>query len=121
MRQYLAIAVFLAYLAPVRAQDEEKVKVSFSGIELEALAQQVERVTKKSFVVQEHLLKGKKVTLQSEKPITPDEFYRVFQSVCLMHGFALVPAPEANINLVKIVPAPLAAKEPGAQPVLARG
>ena len=121
MRRFLALAVLVAVAAPLRAQDEEKVKVSFSGIELEALAQQVERVTKKSFIVQEQLLKGKKVTLQSEKPITPDEFYRVFQSVCLMHGFALVPAPEENINLVKIVPAPQAAKEPGAQPVLARG
>jgi general secretion pathway protein D len=121
MRQSLSIAVCLSLLSPLRAQDDEKVKVSFVAIELEALAQQVERVTKKSFIVQEQLLKGKKVTLQSEKPITPDEFYRVFQSVCLMHGFALVPAPEQNINLVKIVPAPQAAKEPGAQPVLARG
>jgi general secretion pathway protein D len=119
--RHRALIVFLALVAPLAAQEEEKVKVSFVGIELEALAQQVERVTKKSFIVQEQLLKGKKVTLQSEKPITPDEFFRVFQSVCLMHGFALVPAPEQNINLVKIVPAPQAAKEPGAQPVLARG
>jgi general secretion pathway protein D len=124
MRTSLALAICCSLFAPLGAQekqDEEKVKVSFAGIELEALAQQVERVTKKSFIVQDQLLKGKKVTLQSEKPITPDEFYRVFQSVCLMHGFALVPAPEQNINLVKIVPAPQAAKEPGAQPVLARG
>jgi general secretion pathway protein D len=125
MRYGLAITLSGLFLVPVGAQekpqDEEKVKISFSGIELDALAQQVERVTKKSFIVQEQLLKGKKVTLQSEKPITPDEFFRVFQSVCLMHGFALVPAPEENINLVKIVPAPQGAKEPGAQPVLARG
>jgi general secretion pathway protein D len=124
MRHVVTLAVFLSLLLPLGAQEkqeEEKVKVSFVGIELDALAQQVERVTKKSFIVQEQLLKGKKVTLQSEKPITPDEFYRVFQSVCLMHGFALVPSPEQNINLVKIVPAPQAAKEPGAQPVLARG
>lgn len=127
MRIVLAFLAALWLLPPAYAkapadwQDEEKVKVSFSGIELEALAQQVERVTKKSFIVQDQLLKGKKVTLQSEKPITPDEFYRVFQSVCLMHGFALVPAPEQNINLVKIVPATAAAKEPGAQPVVAAG
>ncbi len=106
-------------LAPP-AQDD-KVKVEFEDIELEALAEQVQRVTKKSFLYQEALLKGRKVTLRSEKPITPDEFYRVFQSVALLHGFALVPAPEENINLVKIVPAPQAAKEPGAQPVLGRG
>src|SRR5258708_8023990 len=117
-------ALQLGLLLPAGAQekqDEEKVKVGFFGIELEALAQQVERVTKKSFIFQDQLLKGKKVSLQSEKPITPDECYRVFQSVCLMHGFALVPTPEQNINLVKIVPAPQAAKEPGAQPVLSRG
>ncbi len=114
-------ALFLMMLGLVGAQEEDKVKVAFVGIELEALAQQVERVTKKSFVFQDQLLKGKKVSLQSEKPITPDEFYRVFQSVLLLHGFALVPSPEANIQLVKIVPATQAAKEPGVHPVLSRG
>ncbi len=108
-------------IASLLLAQDDKVKVEFEEIELEALAQQVERVTKKSFVFQEGLLKNKKVTLRSEKPISPDEFYRVFQSVALLHGFALVPAPEENINLVKVVPAPQAAKEPGAQPVLARG
>jgi len=124
MRHSLGCVIILALVTALGAQekaDEEKVKVSFFGIELEALSQQVERVTKKSFLFQDQLLKGKKVTLQSEKPITPEELFRVFQSVCLMHGFALVPAPEQNINLVKIVPAPQAAKEPGAQPVLSRG
>lgn len=116
-----SVATGLLWVVLLGAQEEEKVKVSFSGIELEALAQQVERVTRKTFIFQDQLLKGKRVTLQSEKPITPDEFFRVFQSVCLMHGLALVPAPEENINLVKIVPLPQAAKEPGAQPVLARG
>jgi general secretion pathway protein D len=115
------VLLALPALGQETPQDEEKVKVSFFAIELEALAQQVERVTKRSFVFQEQILKGRKVTLQSERPITPDEFYRVFQSVCLMNGFALVPAPEPNINLVKIVPASQAAKEPGAQPVLTRG
>jgi len=114
----LAAMAVLLLLSP---QDPEKVKVEFEDIELDALAQQVERVTKKSFVFQEALLKNKKVTLRSEKPITPDEFYRVFQSLCQMNGFALVPAPEENINLVKIVPSVQGAKEPGAQPVLARG
>jgi general secretion pathway protein D len=113
--------MLLVGLAVSPPQDAEKVKVEFEEIELEALAQQVERVTKKSFVFQEGLLKGKKVTLRSEKPISPDEFYRVFQSVALLHGFALVPSTEENINLVKIVPAPQAAKEPGAHPVLGRG
>ncbi len=77
MRYCLALAIEIVLIAPIGAQekvtDDEKVKVSFSGIELEALAQQVERVTKKSFIFQDLLLKGKKVTLQSEKPITPDE------------------------------------------------
>jgi general secretion pathway protein D len=112
-----AIVVVLALLG----QEQDKVKVEFEDVELEALAQQVERVTKKTFVFQQAVFQGRKVTLRSEKPITPDEFYRVFQSVCLMHGFALVPSPEENIQLVKIVPAPQASKEPGAQPVLARG
>jgi general secretion pathway protein D len=119
------VLVGLLWATPLAAREipaqEEKVKVAFSGIDLEALAHQVELVTKRTFLYQDQLLKGKKVTLQSEKPITPDEFYRVFQSVCLMHGLALVPAPEENIHLVKVVPSAQAAKEPGAQPVLLRG
>ncbi len=115
------LATLLLAGAAAAAQEQDKVKVEFEDVDLEALAQQVERVTKKTFVFPQALFQGRKVTLRSEKPITPDEFYRVFQSVCLMHGFALVPSPEENIHLVKIVPAAQAAKEPGAQPVLARG
>jgi general secretion pathway protein D len=107
--------------SPVPARQEEKVQVNFMGMELETIAQQVERVTKKSFLFQEQALRGKKVTLKSDTPISPDEFYRVFQTVCLMHGLMLVPVKGENINLVKIVQTQQAQKEPGMHPILTRG
>ncbi len=117
MTRWLSLlAVFL-----LGAQQEEKITVNYSGLDLEALAQQVERVTKKTFLFQEQLLRGKKVTLRSETPIGPDEFYRVFQTVCHMHGLVLVPVEGEKINLVKIVQTQQAQKEPGIQPILTRG
>jgi type II secretion system protein D len=104
-----------------KPEQEEKVTLNFTGMELEVVAQQVERVTKKSFLFQEQLLRGKKVTLKAETPIGPDEFYRVFQTICHMHGLVLVPVKGDNINLVKIVQTQQGQKESGDQPVLARG
>jgi general secretion pathway protein D len=113
--------VALSGAFPAQGRQDEKIKVSFVDVELDALVKQVEKATKKSFLYQDQLLKGKRVTLQSETPISPDEFYLVFQSICLMHGLAHVPVKADNLTLVKIVQSTQAAKEPGAQPILARG
>lgn len=102
-------------------EDDAKIKINFAGLDLATVAKQVERVTKRSFLFDENVLRAKRVTLQSETPISPAEFYRVFQAVCQMNGLAIVPVEGAGINLEKIVNAQGAFKEPGAQPVLTRG
>ena len=103
------------------AEEEPKIKINFAGLDLATVAKQAERVTKRSFLFDENVLRAKRVTLQSETPITPSEFYRVFQAVCQMNGLAIVPVEGAGINLEKIVNAQGAFKQPGAQPVLTRG
>jgi general secretion pathway protein D len=128
MRMLRALAL-LALASPLSAQEqpkppqkqEEKVQVNFMGMELDLVAQQVERVTKKSFLFQDQLLRGKKVTLKSETPIGPEEFYRVFQTICHMNGLVLVPVKGDKIDLVKIVQTQQAQKEPGAQMIVTRG
>jgi len=128
MTSLRASLFFLAAL-PLFAQEkpkppapaEEKVQVNFMGMDLDLVAQQVERVTKKSFLFQAELLRGKKVFLKSDTPIGPDEFYRVFQTICHMYGLVLVPVKGDRIDLVKIVQTQQAQKEPGAQPILTRG
>ncbi len=128
MKMLLAL-LFLSLMLPAAAQEppkpapkqEEKVQVNFMGIDLDIVAQQVERVTKKSFLFQDQLLRGKKVTLKSETPIGPEEFYRVFQTICHMNGLVLVPVKGDKIDLVKIVQTQQAQKEPGAQQILTRG
>lgn len=103
------------------AQDEEKVQVNFMGMDLEVVAQQVERVTKKSFLFQPEVLRGKKVTLRSDRRVGPDELYQVFQTICHMQGLTLVPTKSQGIEIVKIVQTAQAPKEPGSQPILRKG
>ncbi len=103
------------------ADDDQKVKINFAALDLATVANQVARVTKRTFYFEESLLRSKKVTLQSDNPITPAEFYRVFQAVCQLNGLAIIPVEGSGINLEKIVSAQAAQKEPGAQPVIVRG
>ncbi len=115
-------AIVLAGLPGVRAADDDaKIKINLAGLDLATVAKQVERVTKRTFLFDDNLLRSKRVTLQSDTPITPSEFYRVFQSVCQLNGFVIIPVEGSGINLEKIVAAQGAQKEPGAQPVIVRG
>ena len=91
---------------------EVKVKINIAALDLATVARQAERITKRSFLFDDALLRVKKVTLQSDTPINAAEYYRVFQSVCQMHGFLLVPVDDAGIRLEKIVPTQGAFKEP---------
>lgn len=100
---------------------EPQVALNFSGLDLGSVAKQVEKVTGRSFLYDENLLRSKRVTLQSDKKISAEEFYRVFQAVCQMNGLAIVPVEDAGIKLEKVVNAQGAFKEPGSQPVLVRG
>jgi general secretion pathway protein D len=113
----------LLFSLPCRAaDDEQKIKINFAGLDLATVAKQVERVTKRTFLFDDNLLRTKRVTLQSDSPINAAEFYRVFQSVCQLNGLAIVPVEgTGGINLEKIVNAQAAQKEPGAQPVIVRG
>lgn len=122
------LVLLMGFLAPrARGQEGEgegevkKVRVNFSGLDLATLAKQVEKVTKRSFLYDENLLRNKKVTLQSDQPIGADEFYRVFQAVCQINGLAIVPVEGSGIGLEKIVNAQGAFKEPGNHPVLVQG
>ena len=103
------------------AEEEAKIKINLAGLDLATVAKQVERVTKRTFLFDDNLLRSKRVTLQSDTPITPSEFYRVFQSVCQLNGFVIIPVEGSGINLEKIIAAQGALKEPGAQPVIVRG
>lgn len=117
----LGVVLLTVLMQQQPPKQEEKVQVNFMGMELDLVAQQVERVTKKSFLFQDQLLRGKKVTLKSETPIGPEEFYRVFQTICHMNGLVLVPVKGDKIDLVKIVQTQQAQKEPGAQLIVTRG
>lgn len=116
-----ACLLFTGAISSRAAEDEKKVKINFVGLDLATLAKQVEKITNRSFLFDENILRNKRVTLQSDTPIGPDEFYRVFQAVCQTNQLVIVPVDGAGINLEKIVNAQGAFKEPGAQKVLVQG
>lgn len=121
VKAIMAALLILSAASGWAGEDEQRVKINLAGLDLATVAKQAERVTKRSFLFDENVLRAKRVTLQSDTAITPAEFYRVFQAVCQMNGLAIIPVEGAGINLEKIVNAQGAAKEPGAQPVLIRG
>jgi len=121
-----ALAVFAAFILPGLSQaaepeEEKTVKINFAALDLATVARQVERVTKRTFLFDENLLRNVKVTLQSDKAISATEFYKVFQTICQMNDLALVPVEGAGLALEKIVKTQAAFKEPGVHQVLVRG
>lgn len=128
MRKKIAFFILLAFQVTasnfVFAEDDEnggKIRVNFSALDLATVARQVERVTKRSFLFDDNLLRNMKASLQLDAPISPLEFYRVFQTICQMNDLQLLPVEGAGANLEKIIRSQAAFKEPGVHPILARG
>ena len=77
---FLVLSQHLPAQEKKQDKQEQKVKVSFQSVDLATVAKMVEKVTKKSFLYQEQLLRQKKITLHSETPLGPDELYRVLRA-----------------------------------------
>jgi len=92
----LACALALATTAP--AIDDRTVALNFQDVELVVLARFVSDVTGRNFILDERV-RGT-ATIISPTRITPEETYRVFQSVLAVNGFTTVPSG----RFVKVVP-----------------
>lgn len=79
--------------------DGPYVTIDFDNVDLPVFIKFISELTGKNFVI-DHAVKGK-VTIVSPTKISPDEAYRVFESVLDVHGFAAVPAG----SVIKIIPA----------------
>ncbi|MEM9302821.1 MAG: type II secretion system secretin GspD [Pseudomonadota bacterium] len=73
-------------------------RLNLQDAEMQALIATVSEITGRSFIVDPRV-EGR-VTVISNKSMTPDEIYEVFQSVLRVHGLATVPSGD----FVKIVP-----------------
>lgn len=91
----LLFAVLCLSASGARAQEHT---LNLQDADIRTLIATVSDITGKSFVVDPRV-EGK-VTVVSNRPMTPDEIYSVFQSVLDVHGLAAVPAGDT----IKIVP-----------------
>lgn len=75
------------------------ITMNFQNVELPVLAKFISEITGKNFVLDQSV-RGK-VSIISPSKVTPEQAYRIFQSVLQLKGYATVPAGK----VIKIVPA----------------
>lgn len=100
----MIIAVSMWVSAAVRAaQDgtgsERFITMNFQNVEIPVLAKFISEITGKNFILDESV-RGK-VSIISPSKVTPDQAFRIFQSVLQLKGYATVPVGK----VIKIVPA----------------
>ena len=91
------LMALVALMLPLHAISQT-LTLNFKDADIGAVIQTVSDITGKNFIVDPRV-KGK-VTVISSTPLRPDEVYEVFLAVLNVHGFAVVPGPNAS----KIVP-----------------
>jgi len=84
---------------PEKEPHEPYVTIDFDNVDLPVFIKFISELTGKNFVI-DKAVRGK-VTIISPTKISPDEAYRVFESVLEVHGFTTVPSG----SITKIVPA----------------
>ncbi|MFH1089939.1 MAG: type II secretion system secretin GspD [Pseudomonadota bacterium] len=75
-----------------------KVTIDFRDVDVRVVAKFISDLTGKNFVFDKQV--QEKVTVFSPTKVTPDEAYRLFESVLKIHGYTTIPKG----NLVRIVP-----------------
>ncbi len=91
----ISTLVFFTFTSGLRA--EEKVSIDFDNVDIKVFVKFISEVTKKNFVI-DNRVKGK-VTVLSPGKISPEDAYKVFESVLDVYGFSAVPSGE----VIKII------------------
>lgn len=81
------------------------VSINFNNVDIRVFIEFISTLSKKNFIIDKRV-KGP-ITIISPRDLTPDEAYRVFESVLNIHGFAAVQAGEVT----KIIPLPEASAQ----------
>lgn len=96
----LALLV-LALAAPsaVRAQSDDRgAVVNFNQAEIQAVIDDVSAVTGHTFIVDPNV-RGR-VTITSQSPLTPAQYFQVFLSTMRVHGYAVVPTASGAYQII---------------------
>lgn len=91
----VVLIVAFATASPARAQN---VTVNFNQAEIQAVIDDVSVVTGYAFIV-DPSVRGR-VTITSQTPLTPDEYFQVFLSTLRVHGFTAIPTASGAYQIV---------------------
>jgi len=87
----------------------DQVYLNVHEAEIKDVIKQISKATSRNFIIDDRSIKGKKVTIISEKPMTSEEAYQTFLSALEVAGFTTVKGPA---NVIKIIPLKDAKKSP---------
>lgn len=84
--------------SPAQFGESTRVTIDFRDVDIHTVAKFISDLTGKNFIFDHQV--NQKVTLFSPTPVTPDEAYRLFETVLKLNGFTTIPSDTA----VRIVP-----------------
>lgn len=90
----LALSLLIA-VPPARAQEHV---VNFNQAEIQAVIDDVSSVTGYTFIV-DPTVRGR-VTITSQTPVTPDQYFQIFLSTMRVHGYTVVPTATGAYQIV---------------------
>lgn len=93
----LALAFVPAVTVSLPAQAQDQV-VNFNQAEIQAVIDDVSAVTGYTFIVDPNV-RGR-VTITSQTPLSPEQYFQVFLSTMRVHGFAVVPTASGAYQIV---------------------
>lgn len=88
-------------------RQEQRYTLDFNQVEIAEFVRSVGRITDKQFILDPRV-RGQ-VTLKSQRRLSADELYRVFQNTLQVNGFATVSLPDGTL---KVVPDQVARTQP---------
>ena len=89
--RFLIITLSILFLFPViTGAQSSKIKLNFNDVEVLNVIKSMSQATGRTFVFNNNVLKGKKITLLSRELFTPDEAYRIFEAVLAINGLSML-------------------------------
>jgi general secretion pathway protein D len=101
MRRRVGVALLaLAFCAYTVAEQPsaQRITPNFKDADITQIIEAVGMATGKNFIIDPRV--RAQVTMLSETPMSPDQFYQAFLAILQVHGFVAIPAG----NVIKIVP-----------------
>ncbi len=102
--------IYLSY--SIFSQDEETIKVSWFGVDLELIIQEVSERANIRILYDPQIVQGKQVHLISSEGIPKKVLFSVLESICESFGLAIINMGHEDVPIYKIVKTEIVQKKP---------